>query len=70
MLVDVSLTSPVAGRVFLLEIIGDGLTVKRLRRVEGEWRFVSDNPEVDEVWRESQVNIVGEVYGRVNYSEI
>ena len=69
-LVDTSLTEPVNGRVFLLEIIGDGMTVKRLRSVEGDWVFLSDNPEVGESWREDQVRIIGRVYGKVDYSEI
>lgn len=69
-LVDTSLTTPVNGRVFLLEIIGDGMTVKRLRRVGDAWIFMSDNPAVGESWREDQVAIVGQVYGRVDFAEI
>ena len=69
-LVDVSLNQPVNGRVFLLEIIGDGFTVKRLRQVDGEWRFMSDNPESSESWRPDQVAIVGLVYGGVDYKDI
>lgn len=69
-LVDTSLTKPVNGKVFLLEIIGDGMTVKRLRQIEGQWLFISDNPEVGETWREDQVRIVGRVYGKVDYTEI
>lgn len=69
-LVDTSLTEPIPGRVFLLEVIGDGMTVKRLRKIDGEWRFASDNPEVDEAWRDDQVDIIGEVYGRVNFDEV
>lgn len=63
-LVDISLTKPVNGRVFLLEIIGDGMTVKRLRRVDDGWVFMSDNPS-GESWRDDQVTIVGEVYSSV-----
>lgn len=69
-LVDMSLTNPANGRVFLLEIIGDGMTVKRLRRFGSDWLFVSDNPDAGESWREDQVRIVGEVYGRVDYTEV
>jgi repressor LexA len=69
-LVDTSITTPANGRVFLLEIIGDGMTVKRLRQVGGEWLFLSDNPDVNEAWRDDQVRILGEVYGRVDYSEV
>ena len=38
-----SLTKGIPGRVFLLEILGDGAAVKRLRVFDGEWRFASDN---------------------------
>lgn len=56
--------------LYLLEIIGDGMTVKRLRNVEGAWVFMSDNPEAGESWRDDQVRIVGRVYGRVDFEEI
>lgn len=69
-LVDTSLTKGVTGRVFLLEIIGDGMTVKRLRQFDGEWRFTSDNPEDGESWRGDQVRVVGQVYGKVNFKAI
>ncbi|MFA5551628.1 MAG: S24 family peptidase [Trueperaceae bacterium] len=69
-LVDTSLTKPASGLVFLLEIIGDGMTVKRLKRIQGEWLFMSDNPEADETWRPDQVRIVGHVYGKVDFTEI
>lgn len=69
-LVDRSLTKPANGKVFLLEILGDGMTVKRLRQVAGEWFFLSDNPEVGESWRHDQVRIIGQVYGKVDFAEI
>lgn len=69
-LVDLSLTEPVNGKVFLLEIIGDGMTVKRLRNVNDDWVFLSDNPETGESWRDDQVRIIGRVYGKVDYTEI
>lgn len=69
-LVDTGLTEPVNGKVFLLEVLGDGMTVKRLRKVSGDWLFLSDNPNAGESWREDQVRIVGEVYGRVDYTEV
>lgn len=69
-LVDTSITEPKSGYVFLLEIIGDGMTVKRLKRVEGDWLFMSDNPAADETWRPDQVRIVGHVYGKVDFTEI
>lgn len=69
-LVDLSLKDPINGKVFLLEIIGDGMTVKRLRNVDGNWVFLSDNPEAGESWRDDQVRIIGRVYGRVDFEEI
>lgn len=69
-LVDMSLTTPLNGRIFLLEILGDGMTVKRLRRVGPDWLFLSDNPDAGDTWREDQVRILGEVYGRVEYTEV
>jgi repressor LexA len=69
-LVDISVTQPVSGRVFLLEILGDGFTVKRLRRVGDEWVFLSDNPAAEEVWRADQVRIIGVVYGTVAYTDV
>lgn len=69
-LVDLSLTEAVNGKVFLLEILGDGMTVKRLRRVAEAWLFLSDNPSAGESWRDDQVRIIGQVYGRVDYAEI
>lgn len=69
-LVDTSLTKPINGKIFLLEIIGDGATVKRVRQVGGAWLFLSDNLEAGEAWREDQVRLVGQVYGKVEYSEV
>lgn len=68
-LVDTSLTAPINGKVFLLEIIGDGMAVKRLRQVGADWLFMSDNPK-GESWTQDQVRIVGEVYGKVNFKAI
>ncbi len=46
------------------------MTVKRLRRVGSDWLFLSDNPDAGDTWREDQVRILGEVYGRVEYTEV
>lgn len=40
-LVDTSITDPENGEVYLIKIIGDGMPVKRLRRVGHEWLFLS-----------------------------
>lgn len=68
-LVDTALVDPVNGKVYLLEVIGDGMTVKRLRQVGTEWLFLSDNP-AGESWREEQVDILGQVYAKINYGEV
>lgn len=70
-LVDTALTEPVAGKIFLLKIDGDGLAVKRLRRIGGDWLFVADNPEAhEEAWRDDQVEIVGLVYSKLSYGDV
>lgn len=69
-LVDTSLTKCIPGRVFLLEIIGDGMTVKHRRVFDGEWPFASHNAEVVETWRGDQVRVIGHVYGKVNLKAI
>ncbi len=57
-LVDTNLIDPSNGRVFLLEIVGDGMTVKRLRRVNDTWLFLSDNPDAGESWCDDQLRAV------------
>lgn len=69
-LVDTGTTEPVNGKVFLLEIIGDGMTVKRLRSVGDGWLFLSDNPNASEAWRDDQVRIIGRVYKRANFDDV
>lgn len=70
-LVDMALSEPANGRVFLLQIIGDGMTVKRLRKLGGEWLFVPDNPNAsEEAFRDNDVEIVGQVYAKINYGEV
>lgn len=68
-LVDTSLTDRDNGRVYLVEIFGDGMTVKRLRRVESRWVFLSDNPGGESI-RESDALIIGQVYARVSYGKV
>lgn len=68
-LIDTSETRPVNGKVYLLEILGDGMTVKRLRKAGEDWLFLSDNPN-GEVWRSDQVDILGQVYGKIKYGEV
>lgn len=68
--VDLSMMEPVNGKAFLLEIICDGMTVKRLRSVEGAWVFMSGDPESGQSWRDDQVRIDGRVYERADLEEV
>lgn len=68
-LVDTSMTDLENGRVYLIEVIGDGMTVKRLRRVGRDWLFLSDNPE-GESFREADARVLGQVYGKVSYGRV
>jgi len=50
------------GRVYMLEIPGDGHTIKRVRRLDdGELWLVSDNPKY-RPWRPSEMRVIGRVY--------
>jgi SOS-response transcriptional repressor LexA len=69
-LADISLTEPVPNRVFVLQIIGDGMTVKRLKQQAGIWMFVADNKASDESWRADEVEIIGQVYAGGGYKYI
>jgi repressor LexA len=44
LLVDTSLTDLQPGKLYVVEIIGDGYTVKEARRINGEWVFLPWNP--------------------------
>jgi len=60
-LVDTSLTDLRPGGLYVLEIIGDGYTVKEARKLNGEWAFFSWNPNYG-ILRPDEVRVVGEVY--------
>ena len=68
-LVDTSLTDPVPGRVYLVELEGDGYTVKRLRRIGDQYWLVSDNPAGESIPLDRVSRIVGQVYRKVSYQE-
>ena len=69
-LVDTSLTDPVPGKVFLVELEGDGYTVKRLRKIGDQYWLVSDNPEGESIPLDRIARIVGQVYRKVSYQEV
>ncbi len=69
-LVDTSLTDLVPGKVYLVELPGQGLMVKRLRRVGDALWFMSDNPVNGSFPAEDVVRVVGQVYGRISFGRV
>jgi len=69
-LVDTSLTDLVPGKVYLVELPGQGLMVKRLRRVGDALWFMSDNPVNGSFPAEDVVRVVGQVYGKISYGRV
>ncbi len=69
-LVDTSLTDLVPGKVYLVELPGQGLMVKRLRRVGDALWFMSDNPINGSFPAEDAVRVVGQVYGKVSFGRV
>lgn len=62
-IVDTRLLELQEGKVYVFEIIGDGHTVKRVRKVGNEWVMLSDNPDPKhKPLREFEVVVVGQVY--------
>jgi repressor LexA len=61
LLVDTSLTDLQSGKLYVVEIIGDGYTVKEARRINGEWVFLPWNPN-HPVLKPHEVRVVGQVY--------
>jgi SOS-response transcriptional repressor LexA len=62
LLVDVNQTDLQEGKVFVIEIIGNGHCVKRARNRKGEWWLESDNTEFASYAPEEAV-----IFGRVYY---
>lgn len=60
-LVDTSLTRLRPGGLYVLEILGDGYTIKEARKLNGEWVFIPWNPNHPPL-RPDEVRVVGEVY--------
>jgi repressor LexA len=61
LLVDTSLTDLQSGKLYVVEIIGDGYTVKEARRINGEWVFLPWNPNYP-VLKPHEARVVGQVY--------
>lgn len=68
-LVDQNLKEFREGKVFLVEIVGDGLTIKRARRTKNGWVLVSDNPK-GPILTPDEAKIVGEVYRVISIREV
>jgi SOS-response transcriptional repressor LexA len=65
-LVDTNLTELRPGKVYVVEILGDGLTVKEARKLNGEWLLIPWNPQHPPLWAE-EVRVLGEVYAVSRY---
>jgi len=68
-LVNTSLTELENGKVYLIEIIGDGMTIKRLRRAGPDWLFLPDNP-AGHALRLNEARVIGQVYAKVSYGKV
>lgn len=68
-LVDRNLRDLRPGKVFALEILGDGITIKRAKKTKRGWVFVSDNP-AGPVLEPDEVNVLGEVYRKISIREV
>jgi repressor LexA len=68
-LVDPNLTDLRDGHVYLVEIAGDGLAVKRAKKAGKGWVFISDNP-AGPVLTPSEARVVGQVYRKISIQEV
>jgi repressor LexA len=66
---DTSLNELVEGKVYVVEVVGDGIAVKRARRLDNKWYLVSDNPE-HESFNASDVRVIGQVYRAVGERDL
>jgi len=60
-LVDTSVKELKPGGLYVLEIVGDGYTLKEARKLNGEWVFMPWNPKHPAVCPD-EVKVVGKVY--------
>lgn len=68
-LVDPNLMDFQDGKVYLVEIVGDGLAVKRARKVKRGWVLASDNPS-GPILTPDEVRVVGQVYRKISIREV
>lgn len=68
-LVDQNLRDLRPGKVYALEILGDGIAIKRAKKAKRGWVFVSDNPS-GPVLEPDEVNVLGEVYRKISIREV
>jgi repressor LexA len=68
-LVDTNIKNLQEGKVFVLEILGDGYTVKRSRKIRDSWVLMSDNPDY-ETYVPEEARIIGQVYRRLADDEV
>ncbi len=68
-LVDGNLRDLREGKVYALEIVGDGIAIKRARKTRRGWIFVSDNP-AGPILEPDEVRVLGEVYRRISIREV
>lgn len=68
-LVDTTLKNLQEGKVFVLEILGNGFTVKRSRKIRESWVLMSDNPDY-ETFVPEETRVIGQVYRRLADEEI
>lgn len=68
-LVDTAITNQVHGKAFLVEIIGDGYTVKRALNTPGGWLWMPDNP-AHQALKPDGVRIVGMVYAGLGQRDV
>jgi repressor LexA len=67
--IDTCLNNLKDGYVYVLEIIGDGFTIKRARRLNGEWLLMSDNPSYG-ILKASEVRVIGEVFSALGQKNL
>ncbi|WP_243090571.1 XRE family transcriptional regulator [Thermus neutrinimicus] len=68
-LVDQNLKDLREGRVYAVEIIGDGITIKRARKLGNRWILISDNPK-GPLLEPEEVRVIGEVYRKISIREV
>jgi repressor LexA len=68
-LVDQSLQDLKPGKVYALEILGDGIAIKRAFQTKKGWIFVSDNPR-GPILEPDEVVVLGEVYRKISIREV